>query len=472
VLQPPLSERTSVIDYYAAVGIKAGNYCDLIKHRKELHNSISSRITDIAFLAPTSKPPPGWVVIVKKVLNGAVMCVKRAGNSGRSDYITSLRLALRGSLHSKSVLYIDVAKNLNNGLEHPVRSGNFSEQDVLLVIERAAVISPKMSSADAKYRLAYRPAGINNVYVMSSKQSRGDICFLDENLSKTRLLGNGLYLGYTRSNTQGGVCTTAFEASTLDRFPSINYEDFPLPSNELPLFCFPKGYYLQYRAFTDPPESESFSFVLTSSSGNRVHVSCLMVFEELNATDTVNIWSQLTQLQHIELPGVVASEDTGPGIMEEMFSRVESTVNDTVAAVSGAFTSAQNTMFPQPSAVRSEQSVQPEVSEYSPTHQQIPIRRRYSWPTLSVPESSKKQNAGSVRTVTSLTEIDYISQPNQSKNGHNHNDFRLYAPRCICVLSTFPFYRASQKILWNIRKLHCFLIHQFIIISFRFRAVI
>jgi hypothetical protein len=452
ILQPSLNERVSVIDYYAAVGIKAGHYDDLVRHRNDLRSSIASIITDIAFLAPTSKPPPGWAVIVKKVLNGAVMCVKRASDSGRSDYITSLRLALRGSLHGKSVPYVDVAKNLNNGSEHPLRNGNFSEQDVLLVIERAPIVSPERSLADAKFHLAYRPAGINNIYVMSSKQSSGDICFLNENLSKTRLLGNGLYLGFTRSNTQGGVCSTPLAASTLSRFPPADYDDFPLPSRELPLFCFPRGYYLQYSSCTDSPATETFSFVLTSSSGGRVHVSCLMEFDELDATDAAKIWNQFAQLNQIELPDTVVSEENGPGIMEKLVTQVESSLDDTAASISGAFTKVRDKLFPLSTAIELEKGVTPESPEYSPTDRQIPIRRRYSWPTLSVPEPSKLNNPGSVRTVNSLTEIDNIFQPNHSKNGHNRDDFRLYAPRCICVISTFPFYRASQNLLWNIRK--------------------
>lgn len=107
------------------------------------------------------------------------------------------------------------------------------------------------------------------------------------------------------------------------RFPHENsYEDFPLPQNELPMFCFPRGVNLKVRGMSphgpvtevtrvtapyhpSPPDHcpppfpppchmsaqhdkkdnapmpSYFSFVFTSIDGDRVHVACLQFYEIL-----------------------------------------------------------------------------------------------------------------------------------------------------------------------------------------------
>jgi hypothetical protein len=45
-----------------------------------------------------------------------------------------------------------------------------------------------------------------------------------------------------RQGPQAGLCDLPFDASTLECFPDENtHDDFPLPGNELPMFCFPRG---------------------------------------------------------------------------------------------------------------------------------------------------------------------------------------------------------------------------------------
>jgi hypothetical protein len=73
-----------------------------------------------------------------------------------------------------------------------------------------------------------------------------------------------------------------FDASTLEWFPDENtYEDFPLPQNELPMFCFPRGLFLRHQKRDDAPMPSYFSFVFTSIDGDRVHVACLQFWELL-----------------------------------------------------------------------------------------------------------------------------------------------------------------------------------------------
>ena len=118
-----------------------------------------------------------------------------------------------------------------------------------------------------------------------------------------------------RHGPRAGLCDIPYDATTLEWFPDENtYEDFPLPQNELPMFCFPRGLFLkvrdqvvlrprcsrsqhcsqtirrlrvppstvpQHQKRDDAPMPSYFSFVFTSIDGDRVHVACLQFYELL-----------------------------------------------------------------------------------------------------------------------------------------------------------------------------------------------
>ncbi len=90
-----------------------------------------------------------------------------------------------------------------------------------------------------------------------------------------------LYLAF-RQGPQAGLCDAPYEAHTLECYPPEDtHEDFPLPQNELPMFCFPQGLFLRHLKRDDAPMPSYFSFVFTSIDGDRVHVACLQFWELL-----------------------------------------------------------------------------------------------------------------------------------------------------------------------------------------------
>jgi hypothetical protein len=69
----------------------------------------------------------------------------------------------------------------------------------------------------------------------------------------------------------------------LDRFPTKNYKGFPLPEEELPMFCYPTGCRLRRALFQDAPLAECYGFVVKNERGDSIHVSCVSFMEPLTS---------------------------------------------------------------------------------------------------------------------------------------------------------------------------------------------
>ena len=85
-----------------------------------------------------------------------------------------------------------------------------------------------------------------------------------------------------RKNDPIGFADIPFEASMQDRFPSRDYEDLPMPVEELPLFCFPQGCCLLRAQLCDIPLPSSYGFVLKNiQRGDSIYVSCVSFYEPI-----------------------------------------------------------------------------------------------------------------------------------------------------------------------------------------------
>jgi hypothetical protein len=181
-----------------------------------------------------------------------------------------------------------------------------------------------------------------------------------------------------------------------------------------------------------------------------------MMFEELQDSIAVGVWSQFSQLQNVELPRVVASEETGHGFFESVAAQVVGGFIHAASSVNDVFASIQGTIWASSTSTSGEfeESGAFEATESLATDRQYPIRRRYSWPMLSsIPESGCVEPPGIVRTATSISGLEIHSQSKENEHTRRHDNFRLYGPKCVCVLSSLPFYRTSQNFLRDVCEL-------------------
>jgi len=108
-----------------------------------------------------------------------------------------------------------------------------------------------------------------------------DYTVLPQALTKLGLPAEDIYLAF-RHGPSAGLCDIPYTAHSLDWFPhEETHEDFPLPMDELPMFCFPRGVVLKHQKRNNTPMPSYFSFVFTSIEGDRVHVTCLQFYELL-----------------------------------------------------------------------------------------------------------------------------------------------------------------------------------------------
>lgn len=97
-----------------------------------------------------------------------------------------------------------------------------------------------------------------------------------------------------RHNVPFGFADQAFATSVLDRFPVKNYKGLPLPSEELPMFCYPTGCRLHRARFSDAPLAQYYGFVVKNERGDSIYVSCVSFMEPL-ARDKVNQLANLSE---------------------------------------------------------------------------------------------------------------------------------------------------------------------------------
>lgn len=142
----------------------------------------------------------------------------------------------------------------------------------------------------------------------------------------------------SRRNLEFGFCDVPFTTSVLDRFPQKNYKRLPLPEEELPMFCYPRGCRLERALFRDAPLPTSYGFVVKNEQGDSIHVSCVSFMEPLTSSkiDQLNRISEKrrkTSLSHrwfCESQDRQASEDT----MLTGFDQMTTFENKTICLIS------------------------------------------------------------------------------------------------------------------------------------------
>ncbi|KRY54094.1 C-myc promoter-binding protein [Trichinella britovi] len=100
---------------------------------------------------------------------------------------------------------------------------------------------------------------------------------INKNLNKG-LVGSDVYVCYKKSLSN--VNRIAYMPAMLDRFPSTDFPDYPLPMN-VPIFCLPMGAVIECWPTKCQTPGEQFStFILTDQNGHKLYGASVSFYED------------------------------------------------------------------------------------------------------------------------------------------------------------------------------------------------
>lgn len=385
-------------------GLGEGGKLQLAKHRyicfrRRKHRRTTSYITEVRLVCKSQESPPQGFELIEKTVGGASGDLSRGGSQ-------QVYLAVR---------YAHVDET----------SFRFSIPPVLA--DLCLCSDEKGGSAPMEYTVLPRP------------------------LSRLGLPNENIYLAY-QQGPSAGLCDIPYEAYSLDWFPhEATYEDFPLPQNELPMFCFPKGVVLKHQKRNDTPMPSYFSFVFTSIDGDRVHVACLQFYELLpdRVLRALEAKQRILTVLGAFASGENPTESGGPISLgewdsdeESVASSVDEEEEESVEAVSS--TSGQAA------------GVETGIPKSSPSTQQSPGRRAATNHNGLISLKCKERALSkSISTGTELPRQSSLTGVPVSKSFKpaGRSDHALFAPKCICIISHWPFYRALRSFLQQIYRI-------------------
>ncbi|XP_061664130.1 DENN domain-containing protein 4C isoform X2 [Syngnathoides biaculeatus] len=148
-----------------------------------------------------------------------------------------------------------------------VNNSSAASQRIFVTFRRAPPVQPQNSLA------------VTDICVIVT--SKGEtpphtFCKVDKNLN-CGMWGSSVFLCYKKSVSASNSIT--YKAGLLFRYPEEDYESFPL-SESVPLFCLPMGAKIEcWAPNTLSPLPVFSTFVLTSSSGEKVYGSAIQFYE-------------------------------------------------------------------------------------------------------------------------------------------------------------------------------------------------
>lgn len=200
------------------------------------------------------------------------ICFRRRKHNRVPSYITEVKLVRKG-LETLPEGFELIEKTVG-GASGDIGKDGF--QQVYLAVRRALVNEAAVCFS--------APPMLADLRLCNDKKGCAtpmEYTVLPRVLNKLGLPAEDIYLAF-RHGPSAGLCDIPYAAHSLDWFPhGETYDDFPLPINELPMFCFPRGVVLKHQKRNNTPMPSYFSFVFTSIDGGRVHVACLQFYELL-----------------------------------------------------------------------------------------------------------------------------------------------------------------------------------------------
>jgi len=254
-----------------------------------------------------------------------------------------------------------------------------------------------------------------------------------------------------------------YKGELLEYYPHKENNDI-LPKH-IWMYCYPKGITLQ----SEPQQPSFFPFVLTSETGSRFYASCLTFYEPIsdelyselkkntlayehsistpiNNTPTGETDSSITPTTPVPTTTPVTTVATTTGITtdtdkkEGLTTTPRETTTPTITTTNISSPSTTTTTTTSPSSTTTTTTTEKESTNKEST--------------LSPTTTTTKENTGSTISNSSSKDTLDVSTTSASsstlKRIQSGNTIEsnfpsvLYAPKCICLLSHFPFFSAFR----------------------------
>ena len=369
------------------------------------------------------------------------ICFRRRKHNKTPSYITEVKLVRKGQEPLPEGF--ELIEKTVGGTSADLGKGG--SQQVYLAVRRALV-------DEAAFRFSTPPM-LADLCLCSDKKGCAapmDYTVLPRVLNKLGLPAEDIYLAF-RHGPSAGLCDIPYEAHSLEWFPhEETYEDFPLPMNELPMFCFPRGVVLRHQKRDDTPMPSYFSFVFTSIDGDRVHVACLQFYELLpdRVLRALEAKQRILTVVGSFSPhsGPAGSAGGSPGVGGEWDHDEESVTS------SGDEEEEEAVLA---TGARGADGTGTQKAHHHKHHH----RRGSTTPAGQVPSSPSGAEGGACKLLphgdmVALGSTSSVSSTTlRTTTSSGRSAYGLFAPKCICIISHWPFYRALRSFLQQIYRI-------------------
>ncbi|KAF2074373.1 hypothetical protein CYY_004307 [Polysphondylium violaceum] len=227
-----------------------------------------------------------------------------------------------------------------------------------------------------------------------------------------------------------------YKGELLEYYPHKENNDI-LPKH-IWMYCYPKGISLQ----SDPQQPSFFPFVLTSETGSRFYASCLTFYEPISD----DLYSELKK-------NTIAYEHSlsTPTVTLNPENESSTTTTTTTTTTTAATTDDKNKESTVSKDVSKDST--PSTSSSTTTTTTTPVitttnvlnNDKDSKDTTPAKDTSKDTTSTNLDTSISTSSTSSTLKRIQSGNTIESNfPSVLYAPKCICLLSHFPFFSAFR----------------------------
>ncbi|KAM9968136.1 hypothetical protein ACTFIW_002570 [Dictyostelium discoideum] len=269
--------------------------------------------------------------------------------------------------------------------------------------------------------------------------------------------------------TSGNTTTTilplplekSYKGELLDYYPHKEEKDL-IKEGILPkhiwMYCFPRG--INFK--TEQPQPSFFPFVLTNETGQRFYASCLTFYEQIN--DSIYQELHKETLDSKNFNNLILNNNNNNNLNNLNNNNLNDNNNnnnneqnndvkekDIESLIRDSTISEANVTAISPTISSSSSNSSPTIGNSQTTT--IPTAAATTTTTTTTTSSSSSSPQDSNSNTTSVTNT--TTTTNNSTNSSTTttttiiDDFpiKLYAPKCICVLSHFPFFSSFRVAL-------------------------
>jgi len=225
-----------------------------------------------------------------------------------------------------------------------------------------------------------------------------------------------------------------YAADVVDRFPSVDHRSVPFPPG-IPMFCLPDDISLSIV----PDAPTLYYFACTGGSGVRLYGTCLKFAEPLPEELAAEVWEEETRVQENKrrMKEVMRKLNVDD---EQCEVNTDSAHPPTAAPSTGASPSRSDSAEESAPRATSSASISAASStSSSSTSASVVPSSSLSAAPFTAPFAS--QSVASDDELYAYCQLPFKQRPT------------IYAPKCLCLLSTYPFLKQYRAVLTGLYRL-------------------